>query len=700
MSDDSDQIKAQIHDLVQQIEAANTAYFNEDAPILSDGEYDALKRSLQALEAAHPGLASAQSPTQSVGAAPSSGFDKITHAVPLLSLGNAFTQEDVHEFAQKVARFLSVDAATLAFCVEPKIDGLSLSLRYENGVLVHAATRGDGQVGENVTANARMIGEIPHEIRTDQAVLEVRGEVYMARSAFLALNERQAASGGKIFANPRNAAAGSLRQLDASITKERPLSFFAYAWGEITAPLAKGHFAALEVLARLGFVINPLTKLCKTVDEVLDHYALIEQMRAELDYDIDGVVYKLDDLALQGRAGFRATTPRWAIAHKFSAQTAWTRLEKIDIQIGRTGALSPVARLLPVNVGGVMVSNATLHNRDYIQGVDNNGAEIRGGKDLREGDWVEVYRAGDVIPKIRDVDISRRPEGAVPFVFPANCPACGAGAVQMEEDSTTRCPNGLGCAAQVVERLKHLVSRNAFDIDGLGDKQVQNFYDMGWICEPADIFTLERRLSDGLQRLENQEGWGKKSASNLFDAINERRNIALARFLFALGIRHIGEVVAKTLAIHFETWEALRDMVDLATGGDEAAFQTIKDIDGIGTVMVEALIQALREGRERDMIDALVAQLSIAPHVRASQGAGDHPLAGKTVVFTGTLEQMGRAEAKARAEALGAKVTSSVSKKTDLVVAGTDAGSKATKAANLGVTVVDEAAWLAMLTPA
>ncbi|MFD0978559.1 NAD-dependent DNA ligase LigA [Tropicimonas aquimaris] len=707
--------RAELARLADVLGEANRAYHAEDAPVMTDAEFDALRRRNAEIEARFPNLIRSDSPSAQVGAAPAEGFAKVTHAVPMLSLGNAFEDEDVAEFDRSVRSFLGLAPdAPLAYTAEPKIDGLSLSLRYEHGRLVQAATRGDGATGENVTSNARTVDDIPQQIDGAPEVLEVRGEVYMTHADFSALNERQAEAGGKTFANPRNAAAGSLRQLDAQITRARPLRFFAYAWGETSEPLAESQMAAIERLATLGFVTNPLTRLCTSAEEMLAHYHDIEARRAALGYDIDGVVYKVDDLGFQRRLGFRSTTPRWAIAHKFPAELAWTRLEGIDIQVGRTGALSPVARLTPVTVGGVVVSNATLHNEDYIAGRDSSGAPIREGRDIRVGDRVQVYRAGDVIPKIADVDISARPDGSVPYEFPTHCPICGSEAIREEGDSVRRCSGGMICAAQLVEKLKHFVSRAAFDIEGLGAKQVEQFHADGWIVEPADIFTLQERYGSGMQQLKNREGWGEKSATNLFAAIEERRRIPLNRFLFALGIRHLGEVAAKTLARHFGSWETLRDTVVRASEepaaeaveamdtkarraslAESPAWSELISVDGIGDALVQALVAAMRQPAERAVIDRLVAQLEIEDV--AAPATADSPVAGKTVVFTGTLEKMTRAEAKARAEALGAKVSGSVSSKTDLLVAGPGAGSKAKKAAELGIETLDEDGWLTLI---
>ena len=670
---------------------ANEAYHRRDTPEISDAQYDALKRRLLAIERQFPALALPDSPTRAVGAAPAEGFAKVTHAQPMLSLENAFEAEEVAEFEARVRKFLGLDAAApLAFTAEPKIDGLSLSLRYEGGRLVQAATRGDGAVGENVTENVAHIRDIPQQLTGAPEVLEVRGEVYMSHADFSALNARAAAAGDKTFANPRNAAAGSLRQLDARITAARPLRFFAYAWGAVSEPLGTTQSAAIARLAMLGFATNPQTTRCEGLQAMLAVYRTLEAQRATLGYDIDGVVYKVDDLALQRRLGFRSTTPRWAIAHKFPAELAWTRLEKIEIQVGRTGALSPVARLAPVTVGGVVVSNATLHNEDYIAGRDATGAPIRQGRDLREGDWVQVYRAGDVIPKVADVDLSRRDGASQPYVFPKVCPECGSDAIREPGDAVRRCSGGLACPAQAVEKLKHFVSRAAFDIEGLGAKQIEAFFREGWLREPADIFTLREKYG---AELALRDGWGERSAQNLFAAIEQRRRVPLARLIFALGIRHVGESAAATLATHYGTWDAFLAAVRSADDPDGAAWPELLSIDGIGEVTARSLVSALNHSSDRAAVENLMAEIAAEP---AAPRAADSAISGLTVVFTGTLERMTRAEAKARAEALGAKVAGSVSARTDILVAGPGAGSKAKKAAELGVRVIDEDAWLTL----
>ena len=678
---------------------ANTAYHTADAPEISDAEYDALKRRNAAIEARFPELKREDSPSDQVGAAPSGTFSKVRHEVRMLSLGNAFDDADVADFVRSVRSYLGLDeAAPLAFTAEPKIDGLSLSLLYEGGKLVRAATRGDGETGEDVTANARTIGDIPQTLADGPDRLEVRGEVYMAHGDFSALNDRQNSAGQKTFANPRNAAAGSLRQLDAAVTAARPLKFFAYAWGTLSEPLADTQSGAVARLGQLGFKTNPLTRRHEDLASLLDHYREIEAQRATLGYDIDGVVYKVDDLALQARLGFRSTTPRWAIAHKFPAELAWTRLDAIDIQVGRTGAMSPVARLAPVTVGGVVVSNATLHNEDYIAGRDSKGQTIRGGKDIRVGDWVQVYRAGDVIPKVADVDLSKRPADAVPYDFPETCPICGSDAVRDGADAVRYCTGGVICAAQVVEKMKHFVSRAAFDIEGLGAKQIEAFHAQGLIAEPADIFTLRARQDAGAFDLYRRDAKGRptneKSVQNLFDAIDDRRTIPLARLIFGLGIRHVGEESARLLATHYGTWPAFETAMTAARPGASPEWDDLMGIDGVGEVMATSLVTAFQQDAERAAIDRLVAHLSVE---EAARPASDSPVAGKTLVFTGTLEKMTRAEAKARAEALGAKVAGSVSARTDLLIAGPGAGSKAKKAAELGIETIDEDGWLALI---
>jgi len=694
-----DDAAAEMARLSAEVAAHDRAYHAEDAPVVSDAEYDALKLRLIALEEAFPDLALPDSPTRAVGAPPSETFAKVRHRVPMLSLGNAFTDDDIRDFVDRIRRFLSLSDQPVEMTSEPKIDGLSLSLRYEGGRLVEAATRGDGAEGENVTANARTIGEIPERLKGNVPdIFEVRGEVYMCHADFAALNEAQEAKGAKVFANPRNAAAGSLRQLDAGITAERPLRFFAYAWGEHSDLPAKTQSHAIGLLGKWGFVTNPLMRRCTSIDEILAHYHQVEEDRASLGYDIDGMVYKVDRLDWQARLGFVSRAPRWAIAHKFPAQQAFTVLEGIDIQVGRTGALSPVARLKPVTVGGVVVSNATLHNEDYIAGLGADGTPIREGRDLRIGDTVTIYRAGDVIPKVLDVDLARRPANAQPYEFPHECPICKSPAIREEGEAVRRCTGGLTCPAQAVERLKHFVSRAAMDIEGLGTKQVEAFHDEGLIAEPADIFTLEARQGAGeidlLRRDEKGRPTNEKSVRNLFAAIAERRRVDLARFIFALGIRHVGETTARMFARYYLTWDAFAGAMTAAADDPEIHAQ-IDNIDGVGSVLADAVIAFFADAHNQGALKRLLAHVSpLDAEAPKTEGS---PVAGKTVVFTGTLEKMSRAEAKARAEALGAKVAGSVSAKTDLVVAGPGAGSKLKKAAEFGIETLDEDGWLALI---
>ena len=676
--------------LAAEIAEHDRRYYQQDAPTISDGAYDELRRRLDALEAEFPELKTPDSPSQRVGAAPSEAFAKVRHAVPMLSLANAFSDEEVADFAARVRRFLDLKPdQKLAIAAEPKIDGLSASLRYEGGRFVRGATRGDGAVGEDVTANLRTIADVPERLVGGDVpeVLEVRGEVYMSHADFRALNERQAAAGKPIFANPRNAAAGSLRQLDPNITAQRPLRFFAYAWGEASAVPAATQTGMVGNLGRWGFQTNPLMKVFTSTDDLLAHYHAIEAVRAELGYDIDGVVYKVERLDLQRRLGFVSRSPRWAIAHKFPAEQATTVLEAIDIQVGRTGALTPVAKLKPVTVGGVVVANATLHNEDEIAR-----------KDVRVGDTVVVQRAGDVIPQIVSVVAEKRPEGAQPYVFPTVCPACGSHAVREEGEAVRRCTGGLVCRAQQVERLRHFVSRNAMDIEGLGEKQIEAFYEWGLVREPAHIFRLRER-QDPLTPLKNRDGWGETSVNNLLGAIDEARSRPPNRLLYGLGIRHVGEINAKRLMRHYRTVDALRAAAKAATPPDPAvkkdkgddAWQEMVAIEGVGAVVAHAVIEFFKEPKNDPPLDALLAEVTPAP---MEEAASDSPVAGLTVVFTGTLERMTRDEAKAMAERLGAKVSGSVSGKTDIVVAGPGAGSKLTKARDLGVEVLTEDQWL------
>jgi DNA ligase (NAD+) len=658
-------------------------YHGEDAPTISDAEYDALRRRYTELEDAFPELAGAGSVNRKVGAAPSEKFAKVRHRVPMLSLGNIFADEEVEEFCARVRRFLGMgETAPLDVVAEAKIDGLSCSLRYENGELVQAATRGDGYEGEDVTANVRVVEAIPKRLKGAPKIFEARGEVYMRHADFAALNARQAAAGKPVYANPRNFAAGSLRQLDPRMTAERPLQFFAYAWGETSESFASTQFEAIEAMGRFGLPTNrELTKLCRSAEEMLAQYRSIEAERATLGYDIDGVVYKVNDLALQQRLGFVSRSPRWAVAHKFPAEQATTIVEAIGINVGRTGALTPLAKLKPVTVGGVVVSNATLHNEDEIER-----------KDIRVGDTVLVQRAGDVIPQVLAVVLDKRPKDSKPYVFPETCPICGSAALREidektgEKDVVRRCTGTLICPAQAVEGLKHFVSRNAFDIEGLGEKLIELFFNKRLVRTPADIFTLKARDGQDSEPLREWEGFGETSARNLFNSIEARRTIPLNRFLYALGIRHVGETNARRLARHFGDWESLR-----AGARAENAAEELSAVGGIGPVVAEAVADFFAEPRNEAALDALEKELTIEPMEAIAAG---HPLAGQTIVFTGSLEKMTRDEAKAVAERLGAKVSGSISAKTNLVVAGPGAGSKLAKARELGVETIDEEEWI------
>ena len=677
------QAAAELEYLAREIAAHDAAYHQQDAPVISDAEYDALRRRNAAIEAEFPNLKRPDSPSKRLGAEPAEGFAKVTHARPMLSLDNAFGGEDVSEFFDRVRRFLKLDPQTPVEAVgEPKIDGLSIALRYEKGKFIQGATRGDGMVGENVTANLRTIKDIPDHLPSDAPdVVEIRGEVYMGRDDFIDLNKRQEKAGDKVFANPRNAAAGSLRQLDSKITAKRPLSFFAYAWGEIRLEPEGTHWDMLEKFKSWGFAVNPLARLCTDASGLLALYDEIAEKRAELPYDIDGVVYKINRLDWQNRLGMVSRAPRWAIAHKFPAEQARTVIEKIEIQVGRTGVLTPVARLKPVTVGGVVVSNATLHNEDMIAKLD-----------VREGDTVTVQRAGDVIPQVVEVVADKRPAGTKTYKFPETCPVCDSHVHREEGEAAKRCTGGLVCPAQAVERLKHFVSRNAFDIEGLGAKNIEAFWKDGLVKNPADIFTLE---TDHAEEIRAREGWGDQSADNLFRAIRERHGISLERFIFALGIRQIGQATARLLAKQYLTLANWRAAMIEAAAPDSDAYTDLVDIDGIGSSMADDLTAFFDEPHNIEVLERLEASLTVADFVPPETSGS--PFADKTVVFTGTLEKMSRGEAKARAESLGAKVAGSVSKKTDFVVAGADSGSKAKKAAELDVTILSEADWLAMI---
>jgi DNA ligase (NAD+) len=684
------QAKAEHARLEAEIGAHDQRYYQEDAPTVSDAEYDGLRRRYNAIEARFPDLRTPESLSVKVGAAPSGRFAKIRHAVPMLSLDNAFGEEDVVDFVERIRRFLRLpEDESIAFTAEPKIDGLSMSLRYEDGTLVKAATRGDGSVGEDVTANVRTLKDVPHQLkgRNIPPVAEVRGEIYMTKEAFMALNKRQAEAGDTVFANPRNSAAGSLRQKDPTITASRPLHFFAYAWGEMSRMPAETQSGMLAWFARSGFTINPLTKTCRSVEELVAFHRDIEQKRATLGYDIDGVVYKVDRLDLQQRLGFVSRNPRWAIAHKFAAEKATTIVRAIDIQVGRTGALTPIARLEPVTVGGVVVSNATLHNEDEIERLG-----------VRVGDTVTIQRAGDVIPQVLGVLEEKRPKEAKPYKFPKHCPCPLHTAVVREAiaggeaGARSYCSGEFACPHQKIEHLKHFVSRRAFDIEGLGEKQIMLFFEQGWLKEPADIFTLASR--NAKIKLEEQEGYGETSVRNLFDAIEARREIALERFIYALGMRQVGETTARALARGYGTWEAFHEACHKVAAGDEETRAEMDNLDQIGETVIDAIAAYFGEAHNRGIVERLSRQVKV---LDAERPAANSVVAGKTVVFTGSLEKMTRDEAKAMAERLGAKTAGSVSKKTDYVVAGAAAGSKLGKAKELGVAVLTEDEWLALV---
>jgi len=695
------QAKVEWKRLALEIESHDRLYYQEDAPKISDAEYDALRRRLNAIEVRFPEFVSSQSPSQKVGVAPSGRFSKVRHAIPMLSLDNAFAEEDVVDFVGRIRRFLKLsEDERIDFSAEPKIDGLSMSLRYEGGELITAATRGDGTEGEDVTANIRTLSDVPKQLKGRHVpeICEVRGEVYMTKQAFLALNERQKAEGGTIFANPRNSAAGSLRQKDPAITASRPLGFFAYAWGEISDLPAQTQSGMIGWFERCGFKTNPLTKTCRSVDELISFHRKIEEQRAGLDYDIDGVVYKVDRIDWQERLGFVSRTPRWAIAHKFPAERAITVLRDIEIQVGRTGSFTPVGKLEPVGVGGVIVQNVTLHNEDYIKGIGGDGEALREGRDIRIGDTVIVQRAGDVIPQVVDVVIGKRPTSAKPFQFPKKCPCPLHTDVVREETATgeegarARCTGEFACPYQKVEHLKLFASRRAFDIEGLGEKQIAYFFEQGWVKEPADIFTLPAR--NAKLKLEAIEGYGETSVRNLFAAIEERRKVSLERFIFALGMRHVGETTALALARGYGSWEAFHEACLLVARGDEEAIAEMDALDQIGDTVIESIRAYFGESHNRGIVERLTGEVTI---LDAEKPKANSKIAGKTVVFTGSLEKMTRDEAKAMAERLGAKAAGSVSKKTDYVVAGPGAGSKLNEAKKHGVTVLTEDEWLKMV---
>ena len=696
------QAKAEHARLTAEIAQYDKRYYQEDRPSITDAEYDELRARYNAIEERFPDLRTLESLALKVGAAPSGKFKKVRHALPMLSLDNAFSDEDVVDFVARIRRFLKLDESEkIAFSAEPKIDGLSMSLRYEGGELVTAATRGDGTEGEDVTANIRTLDDVPQKLKGKAVpkVCEVRGEVYMTKRAFLQLNERQKAAGGQIFANPRNSAAGSLRQKDPSITASRPLGFFAYGWGEMSDMPADTQTGAIKWFEACGFKTNPLTRLCRSTDELIAFHRKIEEGRARLDYDIDGVVYKIDRIDWQERLGFVSRTPRWAVAHKFPAERATTVMRDVLITVGRTGVLTPTAQLEPVGVGGVMVSMATLHNEDYIKGVDGRGETLREGRDIRIGDTVIVQRAGDVIPQIVDVVIDKRPKDAKPYKFPRKCPCYLHTEVVREETATgeegarARCTGEFACPFQKIEHLKLFCSRRAFDIEGLGEKQIELFFEKEWIREPADIFTLAQRNKK--IRLEDEEGFGETSVRNLFNAIDARRTIALDRFIYALGIRHVGETTALALARGYGSWQAFHDASLKIAKGDAETAAEMDALDQIGDTVIDAVKAYFAESHNRGIVERLKKQVEV---LEAEKPKTDSAIAGKTVVFTGSLEKMTREEAKAQAERLGAKAAGSVSKKTDYVVAGPGAGSKLAEAKKHGVKVLTEDEWLKLIS--
>jgi DNA ligase (NAD+) len=686
--------------LALELEAHDRRYYQDDAPSVTDAEYDALRQRFNAIEKRFPDLVTSDSPSQKVGAAPSGRFRKVRHAVPMLSLDNAFAEQDVLDFVGRIERFLKLHDDQIDFSAEPKIDGLSMSLRYEGGELVTAATRGDGAEGEDVTANVRTLEDVPQTLkgRNVPEICEVRGEVYMTKKAFLALNERQKAAGDTIFANPRNSAAGSLRQKDPGITASRPLGFFAYAWGEMSAMPERTQTGMIHWFERCGFKTNPLTRLCHSVEEMIAFHREIETQRSHLDYDIDGVVYKVDRIDWQDRLGFVSRTPRWAIAHKFPAERAMTVLRDIEIQVGRTGSFTPVGKLEPVGVGGVIVQNVTLHNEDYIKGIGGDGEQLREGRDIRIGDTVVIQRAGDVIPQVVDVIIDKRPQNAKEFHFPKKCPCPLHTDVVREETATgeegarARCTGEFACPFQKIEHLKLFASRRAFDIDGLGEKQIQFFFDQEWVKEPADIFTLQKRNTK--LKLEEIEGYGETSVRNLFAAIENRRRIPLERLIYALGMRHVGETTALALARGYGSWDAFHDACLKVAKGDEETIAEMDALDQIGDTVIKSVAAYFGETHNRGIVERLTKEVTI---LDAEKPKSNSAVAGKTVVFTGTLERMTRDEAKARAERLGAKVSGSVSKKTDYVVAGPGAGSKLAEAKKHNVAVLTEDEWLKLI---
>lgn len=683
-----EQAAKELERLAKEIAKADEAYYQHDDPYLTDAEYDKLKHLNEAIENKYPDLVRSDSPSKRVGAPVKSDFKKITHKVPMLSLADIFSEEELADFVKGVQKFLNTDK-DIEFTAEPKMDGLSFSARYEDGILVSGATRGDGKIGEDITDNLRVIKGLPHKVEAADfpQVMEMRGEVYMSKADFFALNEKNKEENKKPFANPRNAAAGSLRQLDAGITKERKLSLLVYTWGEVSKVSWKSQSEFLEKVKGWGFPVNPYNKLCHNLSEIIESYESLLNNRADLAYDIDGIVYKVNSLELQARLGFLTRTPRWAVAHKFPAEQAVTRIENIRVQVGRTGALTPVADLEPINVGGVVVSHATLHNEDEIKR-----------KDIRIGDYVVIQRAGDVIPQVVSVVLEKRSPGLKEYEFPKTCPECGAHAIREEDEAVRRCTGGLSCPAQAIERIKHFVSREAFNIEGLGSKIVEEFFNEGILQNPADIFTLEERnggyeddlfsANQGIH-LENREGWGKKSADNLFKAIRSRQQISLPRFIYALGIRQVGAATSLLIAKNYGSFSNFMEKMRI---GDT---EKLVSIDGIGEAMAKDITEFFKEEHNLRIIAKLLNYVKVEDFEDTTDY--NSPLSGKTVVFTGTLEKMTRAEAKAKALSLGAKVAGSVSGSTDYVIMGSSAGSKAQKAQDLGVKILSEEDFLSLI---
>ena len=686
-------IRTILNSLANEIELASKAYFSDNSPVLSDGEYDSLVKRFEKIKKEYPDLATGNDPSTRIGDTASSAFTKVEHNIRLLSLSNAFNQEDVLRFDESIKKFLGLELSDpIEYMAEPKIDGLSLALKYRNGHLVTAATRGDGKIGEDVTHNALTINDIPKKITNAPEFLEVRGEVYILKSDFIKLNNSQEAGGQKPFANARNAAAGSLRQIDSQVTKNRPLRFFAYSLDGIAYSLASSQKKLMSVLRDFGFIINRHSTFCIGVDDLIKAYEKISKRRDNLDYEIDGVVYKVNNFNYQERLGARTNSPRWAIAHKFVPDECFTKLLSIEIQVGRTGTLSPVAKLEPVEIGGVTVSSATLHNEDFIKGYDNSGKKIRNGIDIRIGDLVSVYRAGDVIPKVKSINLAERMKGSEPFVFPRFCPECGSKVEKLENESVNRCQAGLSCRAQVVERLKHFASKQCCSIEGFGEKQILNLYNLGWVSTPVDIFRLKSNHGQyAVEPLEELENWGRKSAENLFASIDKSRNLSLEKFINALGIRYVGEGVSLILARYYETWELFYKKMFKIVGGGTAELNELKSIDGIGSKSVEEMRLYFSENENQKLVEELSLEINVKRLISKNISG---PISGLTIVFTGSLEGMSRSEAKSSAEKMGAKVSNAISSKTDILVCGLAAGSKLKRAKDIGVKVLTEREWL------